>query len=870
MNTVLRTIVSLLLIHKLKHIGSANIRNLKIKLFLSFFVGFQLNAQVEFSAHFSVKEGLPSSQVYDIIEDNYGHLWFSTDKGLSRFNGMDFQNFDKKDGLPDNVVFNFSKLSNGDIWCTTNSGALFCIRGEHPQFVNYLHNDSIQKYARNLITKSIRFSEDGNVRLAFYYMHGYLEITSDGEVVSKPSNTYFSVHQHHLYVLKDDNQDAFFFDSQLKSNKTVEDRHASLIYEGSEKSEAMFFDEKNTSVFVLKNQVCVNSKVIPFENEVIASGKLGEDAFWIGCLNGGVQSFDLQGNRKLHLLNKRSVTQLYKDRQGNVWASTLERGVFCFKNIAIRTYPNTVGYRIHSLSIGNQGKIFAGCYDGTLLMRSKGGNFAPDSTYQSDYPYSIVYDTVKQVNYFGSQRVFSGTETLLKGAIKYLRLFEQHFLLVGWTDTYLLDVNDRKRKRTLFRNMRITDAVYFNQSVLGGNQHGLWRTAIGEGKEDETNLLPGIRVDALEVMGEILVVGTNSDGIKLMNTAYQTVLELRKEEGLSSNAVSEIFVEKDSVVWVCTNNGVNRILFSKNDPAYTIQTICERDGLLSNEVWDVLIHEDTVWLGTQNGVNAISISDFEKLQESNLDYHLQWVSIIVNDSLKLETNRLGYNQNKLTFRFLGVLLNGGRLTYRYKLNGYSNKWSYTENPEVTFASLDAGEYELIVQAKGRNKRWSDNEIRYAFMIFPPFWKTWWFLLSVLSVFVACIYAFFRLKILVYNKDLVREILRHLLKKLKRRSLHIVVREGKNEVRIHCEHITFVKSSGNYIEIHHNNTKTLVRGTIAMFFNTVPDPIEYIQVRRSYIVRLDKIEKKNKKEIVVDGQKIAIGSTFQKKLENMEL
>jgi PAS domain S-box-containing protein len=51
--------------------------------------------------YFTEREGLPNNQVYDILEDEQGHLWLSTDRGLARFNPttQSFRNYDVNDGL---------------------------------------------------------------------------------------------------------------------------------------------------------------------------------------------------------------------------------------------------------------------------------------------------------------------------------------------------------------------------------------------------------------------------------------------------------------------------------------------------------------------------------------------------------------------------------------------------------------------------------------------------------------------------------------------------------------------------------------------------------------------------------------------------
>ncbi len=51
--------------------------------------------------HFTVEQGLPNDFVYNILPDGEGNLWFSTNRGLSRFSPKDrkFRNYDTHDGL---------------------------------------------------------------------------------------------------------------------------------------------------------------------------------------------------------------------------------------------------------------------------------------------------------------------------------------------------------------------------------------------------------------------------------------------------------------------------------------------------------------------------------------------------------------------------------------------------------------------------------------------------------------------------------------------------------------------------------------------------------------------------------------------------
>ena len=61
-----------------------------------------------------MKEGLPNDVVYGMLEDKSGHLWISTNKGLTRFNPKTFTflNYDIRDGLQSNE-FNFGAYFKG-------------------------------------------------------------------------------------------------------------------------------------------------------------------------------------------------------------------------------------------------------------------------------------------------------------------------------------------------------------------------------------------------------------------------------------------------------------------------------------------------------------------------------------------------------------------------------------------------------------------------------------------------------------------------------------------------------------------------------------------------------------------------------------
>lgn len=73
----------------------------------------------EFKAY-TTREGLPSNEIYGILEDGEGAFWISTNRGLSRFNPQTevFKNYSVEDGLQSNEF-------NGGAFYKSKSGEMF-------------------------------------------------------------------------------------------------------------------------------------------------------------------------------------------------------------------------------------------------------------------------------------------------------------------------------------------------------------------------------------------------------------------------------------------------------------------------------------------------------------------------------------------------------------------------------------------------------------------------------------------------------------------------------------------------------------------------------------------------------------------------
>lgn len=77
--------------------------------------------------HLSVENGLSQSQVNCILQDKAGYIWFGTDDGLNRYDGISFTVFqpdptDPNSSLAHNIISDLHEDHWGNLWLTTLGG----------------------------------------------------------------------------------------------------------------------------------------------------------------------------------------------------------------------------------------------------------------------------------------------------------------------------------------------------------------------------------------------------------------------------------------------------------------------------------------------------------------------------------------------------------------------------------------------------------------------------------------------------------------------------------------------------------------------------------------------------------------------------
>lgn len=96
--------------------------------------------------HFATNDGLLSMEVYYVHCDIYGCLWFCTDRGISRYNGYEFENFTTQDGISHNVVFKVFEDLEHNLWFCCLDGSIFIRDHKSKQFRDFAHNGQLKGF----------------------------------------------------------------------------------------------------------------------------------------------------------------------------------------------------------------------------------------------------------------------------------------------------------------------------------------------------------------------------------------------------------------------------------------------------------------------------------------------------------------------------------------------------------------------------------------------------------------------------------------------------------------------------------------------------------------------------------------------------
>jgi len=744
--------------------------------------------------HFTVDEGLPSSEVYEILQDRQGFIWFATDNGLSRFNGYQFENFGPMEGLEDPVVFFLQEDAKGRIWTKSMSGVL-----------HYLEKDSFHAFLGNAAMDTVKASgvHFGNFyvdSLGYVYNSifpiGLMRFLPDGQgtflIRDQNSTSVYMVENRPIVVACNvDAQNPDALKSQLTNTKK---NHTDLIlyHEGQQFQEMLPYeikDKDNAVCYLNDNTVLMKTNgylfgfqkgrlawQVPFPEHVVAmlQNSKGEILFGLGNRKGVMRftSIDaLRLNRCDTLLRGYSVPGILEDRQGGYWFATTESGVFYLPNVTMESYNNDAGISfeyINSIVLKNGQEAFVGLRGGGVVnvnTHSKKitllpyvGNEISDLAY--DVGLDILWASVDEFNlhYLSNGKWHRMADPLnSKKQKKEVTYQGKHFHFSCdrhslWAASHSGFIQiDPNKQSVNFTNLDVGfqagPYVHRTHDVYTTSSGRTWVASISGLFElkDRQLVAPEqehpafqARIEALEELPDsTLVIASKRYGLVFWKN--NRVKFLTAADGLTSNALENLHVDAQGNLWVGTSNGLNKVIW-RWDGQVTIKKITTAHGLFSNEITDIASGGDFIWVGTIKGLNRFSDS------KPNLYSPKPVLASVWNDQHALDLTvplDLSYWENNIVVNFFAINFKmNGQILYRYRFG--DEAWTKTYSTVLNFPSLRPGTHHMEIQAQNEDGIWSESLV-FIFLINPPWWQTWWYgtLLFVAGVTLMWFFVLYR-------------------------------------------------------------------------------------------------------------------------------
>ena len=642
------------------------------------------------------KQGLTCNGVVEIFEDKNGDIWFGTDEGACRYDGRSFADFKWKEGLSDNVVWSIVEDKKGDLWFATNGDGVFCYNGK--TFAN-LDEEQGLPY-RGVV--GILADQRGELWFNTYnrgvclYDGTYLTHFTEKEGLSNDNvSSMFEDKSGTIWFGTDNgvcfhNGNAFtnFTRTQgLSSNvvTSILENRDGILWFTTEHEGVCRYDGASFTNFTSKEGLggdLINASLEDRHGNI-----------WFALFLDGVSVYNGTSftgfGEKDGLYNY--VNSILEDKKGNIWFGTYGGGVYKYDGTSFTNFAQVGGlskYVISSILEDKQGNIWFAS-EGAGLFRYDGGSFS-NFTVKEGLCSNVIYAILADKN----QRIWVGTHNGL-----------------GYYDGKAL-VNFTEKEGLLNNTVK---------SILQDREGNLWfGTSRGLSK---------ITSAKLESLAKNDISNLSAKETFFYNINYNDGFS-----GFSCKQNSVLQDSKGRIWW-----GANTLACYDPKKADKTDTSAPTVNITSIK----LFGEEIYWPGlksvstNKDKANDTVLANGISLKDMRFEGITKWYNLP-------EQLSLPYNNNNLTFNFIGVHIQGrSHIKYQYMLKGMDPDWSsVTDRTEAPYGNLPNGDYTFKVKAMNQSGVWS-KEVEYKFTVRPPWWQTWWFRSLVALVIIGSAYAFYR-------------------------------------------------------------------------------------------------------------------------------
>lgn len=761
---------------------------------------------------YTVNEGMPDNYVMDVFIDSKNTIWFATESGgLAYMKNNEIEVLNQSTGLVSDNSMKVFEDKKGNIWYISNDGFSIIL----PDTILIFNENNCPILSEILCTY---VAIDSTVWLStvegvFYYdtkLHIYDQSELKDLIIrdineDKPGSFWFASQQGGVLHIENDK-----LISQFNSTNGLQSDFSFCLQPiGSD--EMLVGTSLPGGLHFIKNDSIHDSWISDIEDFIIWQIIVDKrNRIWLRTHENGLILLE---NGKLQTINEHNnlvhnrPIKIFEDNNGNIWTTSWnglsKYGKIIFhiynegfvdddKNIqSIAAFDNTIYAGTYSglniiennkiisrfntnngmegtiasvMSISPQSKteIWLGTYEGLTIFNGRTFTRYSDSLFNTGGDFSDFAWDIEKLN----NNLFCASG---KGLIRYDK---KEYHLFNTSDGL---VNDYIWNIEVDNNKNVWCATVNGLSIFDGQLFHNYDTSDGL----TINYCHDIAFDH-EGFGW-LATDRGISRIKLNSDWSIDCKNILIKDGLYSENIFLITVDKKGYVWAGHNNGLDRI-----DPKdFSIKHYGATEGFLpvENSLGAVTITENNdIWFGTADGVvrylpqNDIINSDPPKVYITGVAFYNDSSSILKYASETDSTHQLPlnlilkYNKNNLVFRYVGLhytIVEKNR--YRYMLEGYDNSWSEVTSEIETppYRKIPAGKYTFKIMASNCDGVWTTKAASFSFEIKPPFYKTWWFY-AIEAIFGLALLFF----VIRYRERKLRKDRKVLAQKVKDRTIKI--------------------------------------------------------------------------------------------------
>lgn len=584
------------------------------------------------------------SRTNQIVQDNYGFLWFGTSDGLYKYDGYSLKPYPHDPRNPnspgDDTIVCLYKDRDGSIWIGSRHGGLDRLDPGQNTFTHYRHESGHPSSLADDFVNCVYRTRNGELWIGtgggldrldvrsgsfFHYTHNPQD---DGSLSSNGVMCVYENQRGDLWVgtnwglnRLDRSSGRFsrYLNNPLNPHSIADNYVGSILEDNAGVLWVASTFGNGLSALDLKTGEFTRYSLraeAPSSRAVTGLVSLYESSdgnLWLCTVDQGLLRYDRE--RKLFIryahdardpnsLPNDTVLTLFEDAEGSMWAGT-DSGVSRFRRgpTSFVTYKHQAGNGnslhndvIWSVQEDSRGFLWFGDEDGLNRLDRRTGTFTFFRHKPKD-PHSLSYNKVAAIREDPSGTLWLGT---YGGGLDRFDPATRQFSAYR---------HDPKNPASLSSDMVLSLLIDQQDRLWVGTQGGgLDRFDSRTGRfttflNDPQNL--GFSITALfEDRGGILWAGTPGNGLIGFNpyTEQITTYSHNPEDphSLSNDKVNAILEDRQRRLWVGTREGLN--LLDRKRGTFAVFT--KAQGLADNAVESILEDRSgNLWLGTHNGLS---------------------------------------------------------------------------------------------------------------------------------------------------------------------------------------------------------------------------------------------------------------------------